>query len=102
MEIIKKLRKITGQFSLTCDMWTSTINRKAFLGLIIHYVDYNWNLCNFLLDIIPFTIKHSAVNIANEIIRVLQEFNIAFMIIPLTTENTSLIFACRNAFIAPF
>src|SRR6266498_2445572 len=102
MEIIKKLRKITGQFSLTCDMWTSTINREAFLGLTIHYVDSNWNLCNFLLDIIPFTIKHSGVNIAQEIMRTLREFGISSKIIALTTDNDSAMLTCEKEIAAIF
>ena len=102
MEIIKKLHKITGQFSLTYDIWTSTINWEAFLGLTIHYVDSNWNLCNFLLDIIPFTIKHSGVNIAKEIIRVLQEFNISGKIIALTTDNDSAMLVCGKELASTF
>lgn len=54
--------------------------------LTIHYIDPGWNLCNFLLDIIPFAIKHSGVNIAQEIMRVLEEFNIFSRIITLTTD----------------
>src|SRR6266498_6025644 len=102
MEIIKKLRKITGQFSLTCDMWTSTINREAFLELTIHYVDSDWNLCNFLLDIVPFAIKHSGVNIAQEIMRVLEEFNISNRILALTTDNDSAMLSCGNEITAAF
>ena len=92
-EIIKKLRKVTGQFSLTSDIWTS-INREAFLGLTVHYIDSDWNLCNFLLDIIPFANKHTGVNIAQEIMRVLGEFNISTKIIALTTDNDSAMLAC--------
>ena len=63
-EIVEKLKQIAEKFSLTANMWTSTINREAFLGLTIHYVDSDWNLCNFLLDIVLFAIKHSGMNIA--------------------------------------
>jgi hypothetical protein len=64
------------------------------LGLTIHYIDSNWNLCTFLLDIIPFAVKHSGVNIAQEIMRVLREFNIFSKIIALTTDNDSAMLAC--------
>jgi zinc finger BED domain-containing protein 1 (E3 SUMO-protein ligase ZBED1) len=92
-EIIKKLRKVPGQFSLTSDIWTS-VNREAFLGLTVHYIDSDWNLCNFLLDIIPFANKHTGANIAKEIMRVLEEFNISTKIIGLTTDNDSAMLAC--------
>lgn len=75
-------------------MWTSTINREAFLGLTIHYIDSNWHLCNFLLDIIPFAINHSGVNIAQKIMCVLEEFNISKKIIALTTDNESAMLVC--------
>ena len=68
---------------------TSTINREAFLGLTVHYVDSDWNLCNFLLDIVPFAIRHTGVNITQEIIRVLEEFNISTKIIALEMFNRS-------------
>lgn len=93
-QIVNELRKITGRFSLTADMWTSTINREAFLGLTIHYIDYDWKIHHFLLDIIPFTVSHSGVNIAREIMRVLDEFNISNKIIALTTDNESAMLVC--------
>jgi hypothetical protein len=85
-----------GQCSLTADMWSS-VNREAFLGLTIHYIDSEWHLRNFLLDIIPFSISHSGMNIAQEIIRVLNEFNIFDKVIALTTDNESAMLVCgRN------
>jgi len=101
-QIVNKLHKITGRFSLTADMWTSTINREAFLGLTIHYIDYDWKLHQFLLDIIPFTISHSGVNIAHEIMRVLNEFNISNKIIALTTDNESAMLVCGEEIASAF
>ena len=75
-------------------MWSSSINQESFLGLTIHYVNSEWRLCNFLLDIIPFEISHSGINIANEIKRVLQEFNIKNRVIALTTDNESAMLVC--------
>jgi zinc finger BED domain-containing protein 1 (E3 SUMO-protein ligase ZBED1) len=64
------------------------------LGLTVHYIDSDWNLCNFLLDIVPFAVRHTGVNIAQEIMRVLEEFNISTKIIALTTDNDSAMLAC--------
>lgn len=72
------------------------------MGLTIHYVDSDWNLCNFLLDIIPFAIKHSGVNIAQEIIRTLREFNISNKIIALTTDNDAAMLSCGREIAAVF
>ncbi|CAB4436527.1 unnamed protein product [Rhizophagus irregularis] len=92
--VINELHKIEGKFALMADMWMFTINRKAFLGLTIHYVDSNWKLQNFLLDIIPFTVSHSGANIAREIMRILEEFNISNKIVALMTDNESAMIVC--------
>jgi hypothetical protein len=92
-KIINYLNQIEGKFSLTADMWTS-INREAYLGITIHYVDLNWCLCNFLLDIIPFNIRHTGNNIAQAIVNVLDEFQISNKIIALTTDNESAMVVC--------
>ena len=77
-------------------MWTSFVNQESFLDLTIHYVNSDWKLCNFLLDIIPFTISHSKMNIANEIMRVLNEFNISNKVITLTIDNESAMLVCEK------
>lgn len=92
-KIINELSQIEGRCSLTADMWTS-INQEAFLGITIHYIDLNWHLCNFLLDIIPFNARHTGVNIAQGIRRVLGEFNISNKIIALTTDNEAAMLVC--------
>ena len=85
-----------GQYSLMVDIWSS-INWKAFLGLTIHYVDSEWHLKNFLFDIISFSISYFEVNIAQEIMRVLNKFNIFDKVIVLIIDNESAILVCgRN------
>src|SRR5204863_1335905 len=68
--------------------------REAFLGITIHYIDSDWRLRNFLLDIIPFTVSHSGINISREIMKVLDQFNISNKIIALTTDNESAMLVC--------
>ena len=75
-------------------MWTCTINQETFLSLTIHYVDSDWRLQNFLLDIIPFQVRHSGANIAQKIIQTLDEFDIFNKIIALTTDNESAMIVC--------
>jgi hypothetical protein len=87
--IQQDLNAIPGKLSLTADMWTSTFNNDAYLGLTIHYVDSEWNLRNFLLDIIPFTTRHTGINMANSIKAVLTEFQLLEKTLALTTDNES-------------
>ena len=75
-------------------MWTSTLNSESFLGLTIHYIDQDWNFQQFLLDIIPFQIRHTGVNIVNTIVSVLNEFNLTNKTLAFTTDNESAIVVC--------
>ncbi|CAI2197258.1 670_t:CDS:1, partial [Funneliformis geosporum] len=83
------LRKIPEKVAFTADMWTSTLSSEAYLGLTIHYIDQNWVLQRFLLNIIPFKIRHSGINIASSISNILGEFNLISKAIALTTDNES-------------
>ncbi|GBB94288.1 hypothetical protein RclHR1_23240002 [Rhizophagus clarus] len=83
-------------------MWSYSINQESFLSLTLHYINSDWKLCNFLLDIIPFNISHTGINISNEIMRVLQEFNISNRIIALTTDNESAMVVCGREIASSF
>ena len=88
------LREIPGKVAFTTDMWTSTLNSESFLGLTIHYIDQDWNFQQFLLDIIPFQIHHTGVNIVNTIVSILNEFNLTNKTLALTTDNESAMVVC--------
>jgi hypothetical protein len=75
-------------------MWTSTLSSEAYLGLTIHYVDENWTLRRFLLDIIPFKTRHTGINMATAINDVLREFNLVSKALALTTDNESAMLVC--------
>ena len=95
MDIKKTIAQISGKVSLTSDMWTAS-NNDAFLSLTIHFVDNNWVLKNFLLDIIPFSIRHTGINMATAIMNVLQEFDLAEKTLALMTDNASSMIGCAN------
>jgi len=95
MDIKKTIAQILKKVSLTSDMWTAS-NNDAFLSLTIHFVDNNWVLKNFLLDIIPFSIRHTGINMATAIMNVLQEFDLAEKTLALTTDNASSMIGCAN------
>ncbi|CAI2196506.1 16980_t:CDS:1, partial [Funneliformis geosporum] len=73
IDIKELIAKIPGKVSFTSDMWTAS-NGHAFLSLTIHYIDSDWQLKNFLLDIIPFSIRHTGINMADAIMNVLYEY----------------------------
>ena len=93
--IIYDLQKIPGKVSFIADMWTSTLSSEAYLGLTIHYIDENWVLRRFLLDIIPFKTHHIGVNMATEISKVLNELKLVSKAIAITTDNEFVILVCE-------
>jgi len=78
------------------NMWIAT-NETAFLSLTIHYVDSSWELKNFLLDIIPISIRHTGVNIADAIMAVLHEFDLMEKTLALTIDNASSMLSCGTS-----
>ncbi|GES93201.1 zinc finger BED domain-containing protein RICESLEEPER 2-like [Rhizophagus clarus] len=75
-------------------MWTSTLSSEAYLSLTIHYIDENWTLQRFLLDIILFKTHHTRINIATAINSVLCEFKLVSKALALTTDNESAMLVC--------
>ncbi|EXX68294.1 hypothetical protein RirG_106520 [Rhizophagus irregularis DAOM 197198w] len=75
-------------------MWTSTISSEAYFSLTIHYIDQNWVLRHFLLDIIPFKVRHTGINMAAAITNILNEFNLAGKTLALTTDNEFAMLVC--------
>ncbi|EXX78164.1 hypothetical protein RirG_017480 [Rhizophagus irregularis DAOM 197198w] len=88
------IKKIPGKVSFTADLWASTLSSEAYLGLTIHYIDENWTLRHFLLDIIPFKTYHTGINMASAINSVLSEFNLVSKALALTIDNESAMIVC--------
>ena len=74
-------------------MWTSTLNNNSFLGLTIHYINKEWQLKHFLLDIISFNERHTANNITNAILSVLTEFSLKEKVLGIKTDNATTMLA---------
>lgn len=89
-----EIDNLTSKISLTTDIWSSTYNNTAFLGITMHYITNNWTMKKCLLDFISIEGSHSAALILTKLTDVLQEFNISNRIISLTTDNGSNMLAC--------
>ncbi|CAB4405998.1 unnamed protein product [Rhizophagus irregularis] len=89
-----------GVGKMSVDIWTSTFNNDAYLGLTIHFIDNDWNLRNFLLDLMSFTTRHTGINIADAIISILRKFHILEKTLALTTDNESAMIVCGRTIAA--
>jgi len=59
-DLIGEISQINSKVSLTTDIWTSDVSKDCYLGITMHYINPNWELKNFLLDIIPIKGSHTA------------------------------------------
>ena len=77
-------------------MWTSDNSHTAFLGVTCHYIDDNWTLRHFLLDIIPFHESHSGKNMAQTLTNLLSELNQSSKTFAITTDNAASMLVCER------
>lgn len=73
-KFIKNLEK-TASFTLTCDIWTDVSN-KSYIGVTVHYLKTETLLTKGTIGVIPLESNHTAEYIKNELLAVLEHFNI--------------------------
>src|SRR6266498_1287380 len=82
------IKYISEKVALTIDIWSS-LKCEGFLGITIHFIDENWVLKHFTLDIFRFKSSHTRQAIADEIYKILVEFGLETKTIAITTDNGS-------------
>ena len=60
---------------LTLDLWTSTAH-DPYLSVTIHFIDTEWCLKTFCLEISPLYDDHTGSNIKDAVIEILQNWNL--------------------------
>ena len=69
-----ELKSING-IALTTDGWSS-LNIDFYITYTGHYFDKNWTLCNVTLSIEEMTESHTANHLKDEIIEILERWNL--------------------------
>src|SRR6266545_917368 len=82
------IKNISGKVALTTDIWSS-LKFEGFLGVTIHFIDENWVLKHFTLDVFRFKSSHTGQAIADKIYKVLVEFGLEIKTIAIITDNGS-------------
>ncbi|CAG8793413.1 16401_t:CDS:1, partial [Cetraspora pellucida] len=89
---LEKAKKV----SITCDIWSS-ITMQSYLGITVHFINYEWQLKHFLLDLYYLSEQHTAINISQALIQVLDQTKITEKLLGITTDNAhSMIAAGRE------
>ena len=81
-------KEYEGTVCFTIDGW-SALNRQSYLSLTAHYVDKDWVLQGFVLDLIPHLGDHSGRNTAKHVLASLEKFNLVEKLLTITMDNVS-------------
>ena len=70
------LHTLDCNFSMTSDIWTSSAN-DAYLSATAHFITDDWDMRSVILDISPFPVQHTGMNIADALQEILKSYSIA-------------------------
>lgn len=94
-DILKKELNSTSTISVTTDIWTSR-KTEAFLTVTAHFLNENWKLVSVVLETPKMTTAHTAANIADELKRVFDSWEIRGKVSCIVTDNASnMVQACN-------
>ncbi|XP_072389901.1 E3 SUMO-protein ligase ZBED1-like [Diabrotica undecimpunctata] len=88
-DIIEKVKVQMSQAEFVClttDTWTSR-SVDNYMAITAHYIDKDWILRTVLLGCFHFSNQHTSENLRNQIINVVQEWEIANKIQAIVTDN---------------
>ncbi|KAF0554872.1 zinc finger bed domain-containing protein ricesleeper 2-like [Gigaspora margarita] len=83
-----ELHEILGKIAFSLDLWTSSVV-KAYMGVIVHFIDQNWQLQQKTLDFFKIEGSYTGKNLANELIQVFEFYNIESKINGITVDNAT-------------
>ncbi|KAK3887901.1 hypothetical protein Pcinc_008051 [Petrolisthes cinctipes] len=95
-QVKNELREIP-HISLTTDIWTSRQTR-GFLTVTAHYICANWNMKSAVLETARIKKDHTAENIAEELTRILKQWDILDKVYCIVTDNGANIVAAVNKY----
>ena len=74
--IIELLKSTNNKINITFDLWTSS-NTLSLNGIIAHFIDEAGKIRRFLLSVPEVDGRHTGVNIAAGVAKIIREFDIA-------------------------
>lgn len=83
-----KLAENESKISMTCDLWTSR-NRLSFLGVTAHWVNADFCANSVMLGFKSFQGRHFGHRIKEEMVSLLDKFEITEKVLGITCDNAS-------------
>lgn len=82
------LQNKVSKLALTMDGWTS-ISGRSYYGLTVHYINEEWENVALTLDFLPCHGNHTAEDIADLLLKCLEEYGIKEKVSGITMDNAS-------------
>jgi len=83
---MKSLTSTVESACLTTDCWTSR-NNESFMAITIHFIDTEFELKSILLECSSFNLNHTGHNLAQEIERILESWELTKKITFAVSDN---------------
>ena len=94
--VANELETLLIKVSFIADIWTSITNQ-AYLGVTVHYIDDEWNMQHYLLDLIHFEHHHTGARTKEKLLQLINEMNLNGKVLSLTTDNDATIILCGKS-----
>src|SRR3989337_1361762 len=95
MQINNYLKLSKSKVSLTMDMWTS-ISALGILAATIYYINDDWILEHFVLDVIYLPSPHNALAIKTAVIEIVNNLDISNRLMGITSDNEAKMIAATR------
>jgi len=82
-------KKVQFSFALTSDIWTSSHQKTCYVSVVAHYLDDSYVLNKRVIGFRSMDESHTGDAIANQILEVVRDFQIASKILSITLDNAS-------------
>ena len=83
----KALQNARSRITISFDTWTSPFSKKHVLSIIAHFVDENWKRKHLQLSMCRLYGSHSGENLADHIVTVIRDWEIASRVGYIVTDN---------------
>jgi hypothetical protein len=85
----QQLQAETAKIHLSLDCWTSANRVYSFMAVFGHFLNFNWDATEVLLDFKNVEGRHTGHNLALYVLGVLQDYKITERILSITADNAS-------------
>lgn len=83
------LQAQTSRLAISSDAWTSRSFAYSLAGVIITFIDCDWNTQELVLDVVHLDADHSGAGMGRKLFKSLDDVNAAGNIIASITDNAS-------------